>query len=280
MSTPHFAAKNKVPQENIPANVRDKVRKTMMTEFAELVGCDFEDLDGAKVKTHLQLWGAGQPANIYKAPCFLDPIAKVGVCGDWMVAPSVEGAALSGLSLADAIAKSMDAKDSDRLGIGIHIGTTIPTSRVNSSAKAAVEPTFTSTAGLEIMIDDKENLQDDPATSKEPLLSSPLGAFGSEWLPSLLRAEFFEDWQSRDAVAQAHSTLERLSCSEKKNRRHKTRGPPLRGNGRSGRGDRRGGRRDKSKAANERKTMNGDQAKTARPKNPRDTRRTANSDWQ
>jgi hypothetical protein len=57
-----------------------------------------------------QLWGAALPTNSPGVPCILDPVARVGVCGDWLTRPgagdaaSMQAAALSGLELGERLA--------------------------------------------------------------------------------------------------------------------------------------------------------------------------------
>ncbi|CAJ1386751.1 unnamed protein product, partial [Effrenium voratum] len=53
---------------------------------------------------HLQLWGAAVPLNVCKQGFLLDAEANIGACGDWLAAPSVEGAIASGLAMGEAIA--------------------------------------------------------------------------------------------------------------------------------------------------------------------------------
>jgi hypothetical protein len=59
----------------------------------------------------MQLWGAALPTNSPGTPCILDPVARVGVCGDWLSpnglsgCASMQAAALSGLDLADRLAQ-------------------------------------------------------------------------------------------------------------------------------------------------------------------------------
>lgn len=59
-----------------------------MKAFEEAVGQDLPK----PVFMKTQLWGAAVPMNILDAPqgCVLDSSMSVGICGDWLVAPSVE----------------------------------------------------------------------------------------------------------------------------------------------------------------------------------------------
>ena len=53
---------------------------------------------------YVQLWGAGPSSGVLEhADAVFDPLVRAGVCADWCVNLCVEGAALSGLTLADLI---------------------------------------------------------------------------------------------------------------------------------------------------------------------------------
>jgi hypothetical protein len=43
---------------------------------------------------------------------------NMGICGDWLVGPSVEGAALSGIALAEKLAASMSGRERSSVGLG------------------------------------------------------------------------------------------------------------------------------------------------------------------
>ena len=51
------------------------------------------------VFTRVQLWGAANPLNVLEsggAGIVFDADHRVGIAGDWVLSPSLEGAALSG----------------------------------------------------------------------------------------------------------------------------------------------------------------------------------------
>eukprot|EP00403_Amphidinium_massartii_P004377 CAMPEP_0178381418 /NCGR_PEP_ID=MMETSP0689_2-20121128/5972_1 /TAXON_ID=160604 /ORGANISM="Amphidinium massartii, Strain CS-259" /LENGTH=710 /DNA_ID=CAMNT_0020001599 /DNA_START=52 /DNA_END=2185 /DNA_ORIENTATION=+ len=104
ISTPTYGSANKCSQEFIPDLVRKRVSEQMCQAFADLIGVkrhsDWEVL-------HLQLWGAALPLNVCSQMYIHDHEAGIGVCGDWLVAPSVEGALQSGLALAEAIDRDL-----------------------------------------------------------------------------------------------------------------------------------------------------------------------------
>eukprot|EP01062_Namystynia_karyoxenos_P072345 TRINITY_DN6842_c0_g1_i1.p1 TRINITY_DN6842_c0_g1~~TRINITY_DN6842_c0_g1_i1.p1 ORF type:complete len:721 (+),score=143.86 TRINITY_DN6842_c0_g1_i1:79-2163(+) len=106
LSTADYGWSNKVPQEAVPPELRRKVAAEMSAAFAAAVGPHLPSkLPAAVGEPFVQLWGAGVAANTLDgAPCVLDVAARAGVCGDWCLSPCVEGAALSGLALADRIA--------------------------------------------------------------------------------------------------------------------------------------------------------------------------------
>jgi renalase len=50
------------------------------------------------------LWHHASPQTTLAQPCIWDPALRIGMAGDWCVAPRIEGAFLSGLALAETIA--------------------------------------------------------------------------------------------------------------------------------------------------------------------------------
>lgn len=103
ISTPQYGSANKCSQENIPSEVHDKVCKEMCSAFAVLLGADASKWP----VLHLQLWGAALPLNLCAQHFVHDPQSRVGVCGDWLTSPSVEGALFSGLALAEALQRDL-----------------------------------------------------------------------------------------------------------------------------------------------------------------------------
>lgn len=107
LSTRQFGAANKVPQEDIPPAKRAQVTDQMIQAFYQAAGLITADGRGPQpVHTFVQLWGAAVPLNVLGggAPSVLDADSAVGVCGDWFTSPCIEGAAESGIHLADSIA--------------------------------------------------------------------------------------------------------------------------------------------------------------------------------
>lgn len=68
-----------------------------------------------------QLWGAALPLNSLQVPCILDPIGRVGVCGDWLLGASMQSAVLSGMALADQLAalRGKHAADAEQVAMGL-----------------------------------------------------------------------------------------------------------------------------------------------------------------
>ncbi|GIL89031.1 hypothetical protein Vretifemale_16879 [Volvox reticuliferus] len=108
ISAREFGAQHKVPQENIPPGKAREVTEAMLAAFASAVGLVLPPPRPSY--SRVQLWGAAVPMNVLltdaargEGPCVLDADSRVGICGDWLHSPCVEGACLSGLALAEAI---------------------------------------------------------------------------------------------------------------------------------------------------------------------------------
>ncbi len=100
-STNAYGQANKVPQEAVPDDVAAKVTSDMLTALATALNRS-QPLP-PPVFTRCQLWGAALPVNSPKVGCISDPLARVGVCGDFCSGSGVESAVLSGLDLAQRI---------------------------------------------------------------------------------------------------------------------------------------------------------------------------------
>jgi len=124
LSTAKFAKKHKAPQEFLPEDVIQNVTKLLVKSLQEdIIGNnDVSDditttlLQNQIVESRLQLWGAAVPMNVWrgdpnsniKTPTedlgssgfIYDPRYQVGVCGDWLMEPSIAGAWTSGRRLA------------------------------------------------------------------------------------------------------------------------------------------------------------------------------------
>ncbi|CAK0896228.1 unnamed protein product [Prorocentrum cordatum] len=122
ISTPRYGTDNKCPQESIPPDVRGKVSADMRAACGSLLAVDAGSLE----VLHLQLWGAALPLNTCAQHFVHDSAARVGVCGDWLTAPSVEGALFSGLALAEGAARRPREHAGEALpgpgGLSRHVG--------------------------------------------------------------------------------------------------------------------------------------------------------------
>ena len=68
----------------------------------------FEACDVEPVKTlsaNVHCWKHALPINTLDQDCLFDETAALGACGDWCTSPRIEGAVLSGFSMADRIMK-------------------------------------------------------------------------------------------------------------------------------------------------------------------------------
>ncbi|CAM6124604.1 unnamed protein product [Calypogeia fissa] len=112
LSTAAYGKRNKVPQESIPVVKGQKVKQDMLRGVEAALGLS-EDSLPEPIYTRLQLWGAALPTNTPDVPCIFDAQGRVGICGDWLLGSSLESAALSGMALADHIAKYRNSGDED-----------------------------------------------------------------------------------------------------------------------------------------------------------------------
>ncbi len=141
-----------VPQEAIPPAKEREVTAAMLDALSEAARLPRAALQPCF--TRLQLWGAAVPLNVTDAPCVFDagaPTRRVlslvvlgdfvgrpsrtrtayprpccaelqaGIAGDWLVAPSLEGAALSGVAMAERIAAhaGQGAAAGEALSVGL-----------------------------------------------------------------------------------------------------------------------------------------------------------------
>lgn len=105
-STAAYGKKNKVPQESIPTVKAERVQREMLHGVGTALGLP-EGSMPTPFFTKVQLWGAGLPTNTPGVPCIFDPVARVGICGDWLLGSSLEAAALSGMALAEHVSLSL-----------------------------------------------------------------------------------------------------------------------------------------------------------------------------
>jgi predicted NAD/FAD-dependent oxidoreductase len=101
VSSRQFGQKFKCPQEAIPPKREAEVTALLTQAFEKVVGAKHGTLRPSLVK--LQLWGAAVPLNVAGGECAFESASQAGICGDWFTAPSIEGASISGMALAERI---------------------------------------------------------------------------------------------------------------------------------------------------------------------------------
>ena len=116
ISTKGFGKAHKVPQENIPPVKEKLVVEQLLAAFKSVVGV--HELPTV-CYTRVQLWGAALPINILDSTseCVFDNNYHIGVCGDWLVSPCIQGAAMSGLALAERICKHSQRQPSSQTSL-------------------------------------------------------------------------------------------------------------------------------------------------------------------
>jgi renalase len=80
---------------------RGRVMHALQDAFFE--ACDIEPVTALSCNVHC--WKHALPINTLDQDCVFDEDAALGACGDWCTSPRIEGAVLSGFSMADRIMK-------------------------------------------------------------------------------------------------------------------------------------------------------------------------------
>jgi predicted NAD/FAD-dependent oxidoreductase len=116
LSSAKFAKKYKAPQEFLPPDTVEEVTALLLQAVQESLGIDSEKDSWAlnPLEKRLQLWGAAVPLNVWRSssepsttqPFLWDGQYQVGVCGDWLLEPSIAGAWTSGQAMAQHLMKS------------------------------------------------------------------------------------------------------------------------------------------------------------------------------
>jgi len=109
-STRSFGSANKVPQENVPPKKATEVTNKLLESFAKVTKVPKHKLEPCF--SRVQLWGAAVPMNILENgdDCVFDGAHQVAVCGDWLVSPCIQGAAVSAMAVADKIKQHSTGK--------------------------------------------------------------------------------------------------------------------------------------------------------------------------
>ena len=105
-----FGKKHKGPQENLPLETVSNVTSLMLNAVERSLGLQADTLSEQVLESRLQLWGAAVPLNVWTGSdsdssfdtqgFVYDAEFGAGVCGDWLLEPSIGGAWESGRRLA------------------------------------------------------------------------------------------------------------------------------------------------------------------------------------
>ena len=133
ISTQKYGKANKVPQEAIPPEMAVRLTQEMLEEFAIKVLAlnSRSELPSEIVYSKPQLWGAALPLNApvdssngQNIECVWDSMGRVGIVGDWVAGGgSMEAAALSGIAMAECIAKEAQGQRQGSVGVNTSEGT-------------------------------------------------------------------------------------------------------------------------------------------------------------
>ncbi len=83
------------------ASFRGRVLHSMLDAFFQ--ACDIPALKPTSSNVHC--WKHALPINTINQDCLFDEEMAMGACGDWCTSPRIEGAVLSGFSMADRVMK-------------------------------------------------------------------------------------------------------------------------------------------------------------------------------
>ena len=89
------------------ASFRGRVMHALLDAFFE--ACDIPPVKPLNSNVHL--WKHALPINTLGQDCLFDEDAVLGACGDWCTSPRIEGAVLSGFSMADRVMKHLARVD-------------------------------------------------------------------------------------------------------------------------------------------------------------------------
>jgi len=128
LSSAKFAKKYKAPQEFLPPETVEQVSTLLLQAVQESLGLinNVNDADDnimvlSPLEKRLQLWGAAVPLNVWRGsgedaaaaqqqPFLWDETYQVGVCGDWLMEPSIAGAWTSGHAMAEHLLKMSSSR--------------------------------------------------------------------------------------------------------------------------------------------------------------------------
>jgi predicted NAD/FAD-dependent oxidoreductase len=159
LSSPQFAKLHKAPQESLGPEVVSNVTRMLGESLEAYFQLRPESLTSSIVDQRLQLWGAGLPLNTHRnsddCGFVYDPHFGVGVCGDWLVDPSLAGAWTSGRRLADHLMSDVQPSPQglgrevafDRCGAAAKAG--IGSLQQGSPSSSSMRPTSSSSAATQ-----------------------------------------------------------------------------------------------------------------------------------
>lgn len=86
------------------ASFRGRVMHALLEAFFE--ACDLQEVK--PISSNVHCWKHALPINTLDQDCLFDDAAALGACGDWCTSPRIEGAVLSGFSMADRVMKHLN----------------------------------------------------------------------------------------------------------------------------------------------------------------------------
>ena len=134
LSSATFAKKYKAPQEFLPDEVVDNVTNMLLEGVERSLGLKTGSLSKDVVESRLQLWGAAVPLNVWSSKSsqsdnndtvdgfVYDDQYGVGVCGDWLLEPSIAGAWESGRRLAQHMISNQQNQENGSSSMNNSIG--------------------------------------------------------------------------------------------------------------------------------------------------------------
>ena len=129
LSSPTFAKQYKAPQEFLPPETVSNVTALLLQAVERSLGLPTDSLSNEILERRLQLWGAAVPLNVWtsrddrknhddeSSGFVYDGEYRVGVCGDWLLRPSIAGAWESGRRLAEFMEQSKLSKSEQSVGL-------------------------------------------------------------------------------------------------------------------------------------------------------------------
>ncbi|KAK9185399.1 hypothetical protein WN943_025755 [Citrus x changshan-huyou] len=124
-----YGKRNKIPQEIIPTATAEKVKTGMLEGVEAALGLPKSSLQKPNewfIWTNLTSFcedlGAALPTNTPSVPCIFVPQGRASICGGWLLASSVESAALGGMALANHIADNLGSGGvhPEELAVGLY----------------------------------------------------------------------------------------------------------------------------------------------------------------